>query len=99
VKYLFVHQNFPGQYLHIVQHLAAAKKHDIVFLSEPNQNRISGVRTIPYPKPPTTEAHIATRELDAAARRAEVVQATAMNLKASASSRTSSLVIMAGASC
>lgn len=84
MKYLFVHQNFPGQYLHIVQHLAATKKHDIVFLSEPNQNRINGVRTIPYPKPspPAAEAHIATRELDAAVRRAELVQATGMNLKA-----------------
>jgi glycosyltransferase involved in cell wall biosynthesis len=83
VKYLFVHQNFPGQYLHIIQHLVAAKKHDVVFLSEPNRNRIAGVRTILYQKPasPTLEAHVATRELDAAARRAEIVQSMALNLK------------------
>jgi glycosyltransferase involved in cell wall biosynthesis len=84
VKFLFVHQNFPGQYLHIVQHLVASKLHDVVFLSEPNKNRISGVRAIPYPKPslPAVEAHVGTRELDAALRRAQVVQGTAMNLKA-----------------
>ena len=52
MKYLFVHQNFPGQYLHIVRHLAATGQHDIVFLSEPNANRIPGVRTVPYAKPP-----------------------------------------------
>ncbi len=51
MKFLFVHQNFPGQYLHIVRHLVAAKKHDVVFISEPNANRIDGVRLVPYPKP------------------------------------------------
>jgi glycosyltransferase involved in cell wall biosynthesis len=83
VKYLFVHQNFPGQYLHIVRHLVAAKQHDVVFITEPNNNRISGVRTVPYAKPraAATEAHVATRELDAAVRRAEVVAHTAANLK------------------
>jgi len=83
VKYLFVHQNFPGQYLHIVRHLAKSGRHDVVFLSEPNLNRINGVRTVPYPKPPppSLEAHVATRELDAAVRRADVVARTAKNLK------------------
>jgi len=83
VKYLFVHQNLPGQYLHIVRHLAANGQHDIVFLSEPNANRIPGVRTVPYAKPPgaAPEAHVAARELDAAVRRAEMVAHTAANLK------------------
>ncbi|HLY89079.1 MAG TPA: glycosyltransferase [Acetobacteraceae bacterium] len=83
MKFLFAHQNFPGQYVHILQHLVAKQQHDLVFLSEPNRNRINGVRAIPYPKPslPATEAHVGARELDAALRRAEVVQATAMNLK------------------
>jgi glycosyltransferase involved in cell wall biosynthesis len=83
VKYLFVHQNYPGQYLHIVRFLAASRQHDVVFLSEPNANHIPGVRTVPYPKPPrpAAEAHSATRELDAAVRRAEVVAHTASNLK------------------
>jgi glycosyltransferase involved in cell wall biosynthesis len=80
---LFVHQNFPGQFLHIARHLAATKQHEVVFISEPNQNVIQGVRTVPYrkPQPAASEAHIASRELDGGVRRAEVVAQTASNLK------------------
>jgi glycosyltransferase involved in cell wall biosynthesis len=83
VKYLFVHQNFPGQYLHIVRHLVASRQHDVVFITEPNGNRIPGVRTVPYAKPngPAAEMHVATRDLDAAVRRADIVAHTATNLK------------------
>ena len=75
VKYLFVHQNFPGQFLHIVRHLVASRQHDVVFLTEPNANQIPGVRKVPYPKPngAAPETHIAARELDGAVRRAEIV--------------------------
>jgi glycosyltransferase involved in cell wall biosynthesis len=83
VKFLFVHQNFPGQYLHIVRHLVASRQHDVVFLTEPNANRIPGVRTVPYPKPAgwAPQAHVAARELDGALRRADIVTHTAANLK------------------
>ncbi len=83
MKYLFVHQNFPGQYLHLVRHLVASKQHDLVFITEPNANRIPGVRTVPYAKPKgaAVQAHIAARELDAAVRRAEIVARTAATLK------------------
>ena len=83
MKYLFVHQNFPGQFLHIVQHLTATKQHEVVFITEPNANNLQGVRKVPYRKPPgaAAEAHIAARELDAGVRRAEVVARTAANLK------------------
>ena len=42
LKFLFVHQNFPAQFLHIVRHLVAAKRHEVVFISEPNANEIAG---------------------------------------------------------
>jgi glycosyltransferase involved in cell wall biosynthesis len=83
VKFLFVHQNFPGQYLHIVRHLVASKQHDVVFLTEPNVNVIGGVQKVPYLKPPSAaaETHVAARELDGAVRRADAVAYTAANLK------------------
>jgi glycosyltransferase involved in cell wall biosynthesis len=83
VKYLFVHQNFPGQFLHIVRHLTAQQRHDLVFITEPNRNQINGVRKVPYRRPagPAAQTHSVARDLDAAARRAEVVARTARNLK------------------
>ena len=84
MRFLFVHQNFPGQFLHIVRHLVASKQHEVVFITEPNANHIAGARKVPYRKPPPSpsEVHVAARELDAAVRRAEVVAQMANNLKA-----------------
>lgn len=83
MKFLLVHQNFPGQFLHLVRHLVKSGQHEVVFLTEPNPNVIHGVRKIPYRKPPpvSPETHWAVREFDAALRRADVVGQTALNLK------------------
>jgi glycosyltransferase involved in cell wall biosynthesis len=83
LKFVFVHQNFPGQFLHIVKHLAKSKQHEIVFITEPNDNVLTGIRKVPYmrPPPPRAETHVAARELDAAVRRADAVARTAANLK------------------
>ena len=83
MKYLFVHQNFPGQFLHIVRHLTKQQRHDLVFITEPNRNQINGVRKVPYRRPAgaATQTHPVARDLDAAAHRAEVVARTAHNLK------------------
>jgi glycosyltransferase involved in cell wall biosynthesis len=84
LRFLFVHQNFPGQFLHIVRHLVAMGGHEIVFITEPNANIIAGVRKVPYakPRPGAADLHMAARDLDAAARRADVVARTAETLKA-----------------
>jgi glycosyltransferase involved in cell wall biosynthesis len=83
MKFLLVHQNFPGQFLHLVRHLVKSKQHEIVFLTESNPNVIHGVRKVPYRKPPpvSAETHWAVREFDAALRRADIVAQTAANLK------------------
>ncbi len=52
MRYLFVHQNFPGQFVHLLRHLIAQKRHDIVFVSEDNPNRMEGVRRLTYGRPP-----------------------------------------------
>ncbi|MDQ2804822.1 MAG: glycosyl transferase [Pseudomonadota bacterium] len=83
MRFLFVHQNFPGQYLHIVRALARSGRNELVFITEPNNNTIQGVRKVPYrrPLPGPDGTHDAARELDHAVRRAEAVAATALNLR------------------
>ncbi len=83
MKFLFVHQNFPGQYLHIVRDLAACGRHEVVFITEPNENWIKGVRKVPYRRPSASPAdtHDAARDLDGAVRRAEAVAGAASTLK------------------
>ncbi|HTW29169.1 MAG TPA: glycosyltransferase [Acetobacteraceae bacterium] len=84
MKYLFVHQNFPGQYLHIVRRLAQEKAHDIVFISEPNGNQVAGVRKVAYqvPREPASGIHPDARDFEGMVRRAESVARTAANVKA-----------------
>ena len=82
MKYLFIHQNFPGQYLHFVQHLLKDRDNDIVFISEPNKNNLPGVRRVNYQVPkPSPDAHSHALGYDLAARRAQVVRSMALNLK------------------
>jgi len=83
LRFLFVHQNYPGQFLHIVRHLVAADRHEVVFITEPNTNEIKGVRKVPYAKPSLDipETHIVAREMDNGARRAEAVFKTAFGLR------------------
>jgi glycosyltransferase involved in cell wall biosynthesis len=89
LKFLFVHQNFPGQYLHIVRSLLADNEvqdgaHEIVFMTEPNANNLVGVRKVTYAKPPPQQAstHIDAREFDQAMRRAENAAIGARQIKA-----------------
>lgn len=83
VKFLFVHQNFPGQFLHLIRHLVESRQHEIVFITEPNANVINGVRKVPYRKPglPSPECHLGARELDGGLRRADAVFQVASNLQ------------------
>ena len=83
MNYLFIHQNYPGQFLHIIRHLVQDPTNQLVFISEPNANRIEGVRRAFYQAPggeqPST--HPNARDYEQAARRAEAVATTAANLK------------------
>ncbi len=83
MNYLFIHQNYPGQFLHIIRHLVQDPANQIVFISEPNANRIEGVRRAFYQAPggeqPAT--HPNARDYEQAARRAESVAIAAANLR------------------
>lgn len=48
LKVLFVHQNFPGQYLHLVRHLAAEPCNEVVFITQRTGVGLPGVRILTY---------------------------------------------------
>ncbi|HUA53991.1 MAG TPA: glycosyltransferase family 4 protein [Candidatus Sulfotelmatobacter sp.] len=59
MKLLFVHQNFPGQFKHICRVLAAQGRHQVVFLTKPNDNHIAGIQKVVYTpqRAPTPNIH------------------------------------------
>ena len=50
MNYLFIHQNFPGQYRHVVRHLADQPGNVLYFITQPNDNAMLGVVKVVYPK-------------------------------------------------
>ena len=83
MKLLFAHQNFPGQYLHIIRHLAAQGTHEILFATEANKNAIPGVRKMVYraKHPPSRTIHPNAREFEYAMIRADAVAGAAEKFK------------------
>jgi glycosyltransferase involved in cell wall biosynthesis len=46
--YLFIHQNFPGQYRHLIRHLADQPGNQVICITQPNANVMSGVAKVEY---------------------------------------------------
>jgi glycosyltransferase involved in cell wall biosynthesis len=64
MKWLFIHQNFPGQYVHVARHLAQAG-HQVVFITQQRRTQIDGVRKLEYKPPvPAGNAHPYLRGLE-----------------------------------
>jgi hypothetical protein len=51
MKVLFVHQNFPGQYLHVARHLGAVEGNQVVFITQRTDADLPGVRKLVYKNP------------------------------------------------
>ena len=82
MKFLFVHQNFPGQFLHLLRHLAQQDVHEIFFITETNRNHIPGVRKLAYAvRPPSSRTHFDAADFEAAMRRAAAVAELAVKLR------------------
>ena len=82
MRLLFVHQHFPGQFLHVVRHLAQQARHEIVFISEQNADHLPGVERRTYRLPAASlRTHFDARDFDVAMRRAEAVARLAWALR------------------
>ena len=82
MRFLFVHHSFPGQFLHLVQALAATGSHELVFISRPSPVQMAGVRQVSYAvTPASARTHPDAREFDAAMRRAVAVAEVAAGLR------------------
>ncbi len=68
MNYLFIHQNFPGQYLHVVRHLARKRNNRVYFITQPNDNSMIGVTKVTYRKDQrgVTNCHAYSVEIDRA---------------------------------
>jgi glycosyltransferase involved in cell wall biosynthesis len=68
MNYLFIHQNFPAQYRHVVRHLAAQPGNTVRFITQPNDNVMPGIHKVTYPKDERTavNCHAYSAEIDRA---------------------------------
>ncbi|MBB4286627.1 glycosyltransferase family 4 protein [Roseospira goensis] len=59
MRLVFIHQNTPGQFGPLVQHLAATGGHDITMIGTRRDRRIPGVRTVAYSlhRDPSPDTH------------------------------------------
>jgi len=83
MKVLFVHQNFPGQYLHLARHFGSQSGHQAVFITQRKDADLPGVRKIVY-KPRRTitpQVHHYLRESEAAVLNAQEVARVALDLR------------------
>jgi glycosyltransferase involved in cell wall biosynthesis len=68
MNYLFLHQNFPAQYRHVVRHLADLPGNEVYFITQPNENHMAGVHKVTYPKDArgTINCHLFAMEIERA---------------------------------
>jgi glycosyltransferase involved in cell wall biosynthesis len=68
VNYLFIHQNFPAQYRHVVKLLAGQRGNSVYFITQPNDNAMIGVTKVTYAKDDRgpVNCHAYSAELDRA---------------------------------
>lgn len=82
---LFIHQNFPAQYLHIVQRLAAQKENRVYFVTQANHSKIPRVHKLLYKPdlPALSSCHPYAAGFDAAVRTGMTVAEVCRKLRSS----------------
>lgn len=86
MKVLFVHQNFPGQYLHLARHLGAIPGNEVVFITQRKDGvTLPGVRNIVYQphRPVSQNQHHYLADTEMGVLNAQTVARVALGLKES----------------
>ena len=85
MNFLFVHQNFPGQYLHLAQHLAAIPGNRVVSITQRKDATLPGVHKIRYQpqRDVTPHLHHYLRATEAGVLNAQAVARVALDLRKS----------------
>ncbi|HUD65082.1 MAG TPA: glycosyltransferase family 4 protein [Candidatus Sulfotelmatobacter sp.] len=80
---VFIHQNFPAQYLHIASRLAKQPGNQVYFITQENHNKIPGIRKLVYQPdlPAASTCHAYTVAIDAAVRTGTAVAAVCGSLR------------------
>ena len=83
MKFLIVHQNFPGQYLQLARYLGAQGKHQVVFITQRKEGTLPGVTKAVYQprRGISAQTHHYLRDAEAAVLNAQEVARVAMDLK------------------
>lgn len=91
MKILLIHQNFPGQYLHLARFLGSHPEHRVVFITQRSEGSLPGVEKILYRprRAASPQVHHYLRESEAAVLNAQEVARVAMDLRHTDSSPTS----------
>ncbi|RCN55736.1 glycosyltransferase family 4 protein [Acidiferrobacter thiooxydans] len=85
MKLLFVHQNLPGQYLHLIRHFGGDPRHQVVFLTQRHDIQWPGIRIVVYRphRSVTPGGHHYLRDTEAGVLNAQAVARAALDLRAS----------------
>ncbi len=83
MRYLFIHQNFPGQYRHLVAHLRDDSANEVVFLTEREDRSMANVKKIVYKtsRAVSRNTHHYLRQVEHAVLRGQAVARVALALK------------------
>lgn len=85
MRFLFIHQNMPAQYAHLIQHFAKDPKNEVVFVTRRPKLEIPGVRKVRYDlqREPRLDSHRYVRTLDEQLLYGQAVVRSCLGLKES----------------
>jgi len=83
MRILFVHQNFPGQYAHLLAHYASDPANEIVFLTRRANAPFAGIRKLVYrlSREANPGTHFYVRSIEGAVLHGQAVARVALRLK------------------